>query len=59
MRQTRAGIDNALERTLNEHWHVDRAVKLSEQWNGTTRFHISRIKLPERHSRVNCQPTEV
>ena len=47
MRQTRASIDNASERTLNEYWNAHREVQLSEEWIGTTRFKISRIKLPD------------
>ena len=58
MRQTRAGIDNALERTLNGYWNVDREVQLSEEWIGTTRFQILRVKFPERHTRVNGRPTK-
>ena len=36
MRHTPAGTDNASERTLNEYWNADRAVKLSKEWSEHT-----------------------
>ena len=48
MRQTRTSIDNASECALDDCWNDESEVLLSGVRLGTTRFRISRIKLPER-----------
>ena len=59
MRQTGTSIDNASEHMLNDHWNDDRKVSLSEEWMGTTRLQILRIKLREGYNWVNGRPTKV
>ena len=59
MMQTRTGIDNASEHTLNGCWNDETQVLLSEEWIGTARFRILRMKLTEGYSWVNGRPTEV
>ena len=42
-----ASIDNASEHTLNDDWNGGREVLLAEEWMGTTRFQILRMKHTE------------
>ena len=46
MRQTGTSIDNASDHTLNDLWKEDNEVALFEEWIGTTRHQIYRMKVP-------------
>ena len=59
MWQTRTSIHNASEHTRNDEWNNERQVLLSEDWIGTARFRMLRIKLPGGHTWVNGRPTNV
>ena len=49
MRQTRTSIGNASEHTLTDFWNDERTVFFSEEWIGTTRFQMLRIR-PRRYT---------
>ena len=52
MRQIQTSINSVAENLINEKWTEAKGVTLSEDWTGTTRFHILRAKLPEGYKRV-------
>ena len=53
MRQMRTSVDNASEHTFNDYWNEESDVALSDERIGTTRFLISRTKLPKRYKGVD------
>ena len=58
MRQTRTSIDFAAEHTLHDYWNDEGKVWVSQDWYGTNRFHILRIKLPVGYTRLNGRSTK-
>ena len=58
-RQSRKGIDNAPEHTLNDYWNDKREVLLSEEWIGTARFQTLTMKLSAGYKWVNGRPTKI